>query len=278
MSATAEQTGRAIQEIAEASSGVAEGAERQIRLVGETRAITGEAVELSAQGRRGRPRGRRADHRDRGDRRADQPVGLERGDRGGARRRAGPRLRGRGRGGPQARGVLGQTVAETRTAFEGLATSIAEVSDCVGRIAARDRGGHRGGASRRATRPARSSAAAEQSSASTQQVAASAARSWRAAPASWSRWSGASSSEACRSPCGGYGPPHGDDRHLPVLRGAGPAAARGHRGQGRGAGFPDLWISDPFHPWVDAQGESPLCGRYRRDRGGHAARAGSRPR
>ena len=24
------------------------------------------------------------------------------------------------------------------------------------------------------------------------------------------------------------------------------------------AGFPDLWISDHFHPWVDAQGESPF--------------------
>ena len=38
-----------------------------------------------------------------GDRRADQPAGAERRDRGRPRRRAGPRLRGRRRGGPQAR-------------------------------------------------------------------------------------------------------------------------------------------------------------------------------
>ena len=172
MSATAEQTGRAIQEIAEASSDVALGAERQIGLVAGTRQITSEAVELAA--------------------RADGVV------------REGVALTGEiaaiaeqtnmlalnaaieaARAGEQGRGFAvvaeevrrlaessARTVEQTRAAFEGLAGSITDVSGCVDRIAAatdevtavaEQAGGATGHVS----------AAAEESSASTQQVAAS---------------------------------------------------------------------------------------------------------
>jgi methyl-accepting chemotaxis protein len=172
MSTTAEQTGRAIQEIAEASTGVAEGADRQIRLVSETRAITGEAVELSGKA----------------DGVAREGVALTTEIAAIAEQtnllalnaaieaaRAGEQGRGFAVVAEEVRKLAdasAKTVAETRAAFEGLATSIAEVSDCVGRIAE---------ATEEVTQVAMQagdatgqvSAAAEQSSASTQQVAAS---------------------------------------------------------------------------------------------------------
>ena len=32
------------------------------------------------------------------------------------------------------------------------------------------------------------------------------------------------------------------------------------RPSGRGGGFGSVWISDHFHPWIDAQGRAPSCG------------------
>ena len=172
MSATAEQTGRAIQEIAEASTGVAEGAERQVRLVAEAREVTGEAVGLSAKA----------------DAVAREGVALTTEIGAIAEQtnllalnaaieaaRAGEQGRGFAVVAEEVRKLAessAKTVAETRAAFEGLASSIADVSACVDRIA---------GATAEVTAVAQQagdatgqvSAAAEQSSASTQQVAAS---------------------------------------------------------------------------------------------------------
>ncbi|HET6506825.1 MAG TPA: methyl-accepting chemotaxis protein [Baekduia sp.] len=180
MAATADQTGRAIQEIAEASTGVAEGADRQIRLVVEARAVTGEAVELSS----------------RADGVAHEGVTLTAEIAAIAEQtnllalnaaieaaRAGEQGRGFAVVAEEVRKLAessARTVAQTRQAFEGLAVSIAEVSDCVNRIAS---------ATEEVTLVARQageatghvSAAAEQSSASTQQVAASTAELARSA-------------------------------------------------------------------------------------------------
>ena len=138
MASTSEEAGRAVGEIAQAVTDVAAGAERQVRMVGEARASAEQTAEQAGQARevaqdgmaaaqqasqameavrestgsvteaiRGLAdevgadrRDRRDDHRDR---LADEPAGVERGDRGGPCRGAGPRLRRRGRGGQEAR-------------------------------------------------------------------------------------------------------------------------------------------------------------------------------
>jgi methyl-accepting chemotaxis protein len=172
MSATAEQTGRAIQEIAEASTGVAEGAERQIRLVSGTREVTGEAVELAAK----------ADGVARGGvalttqiAAIAEQTNLLALNAAIEAARAGEQGRGFAVVAEEVRTLAessARTVAETQRAFEGLAASITDVSDCVNRVAAAtdevivvaEQAGDATG---------QVSAAAEQSSASTQQVAAS---------------------------------------------------------------------------------------------------------
>src|SRR3954471_19376090 len=160
MATTSSETGRAVGEIASAVGDVAQGTERQVRMVESVRGAAQDAARMAGggagarggggrggggrdgrgarprprgcRGGRGRrprrhrchergvaqlrgrhrrhPRSRRALRAHRGDRRhdhrhrrADEPARAQRRDRGGPRRRAGPRLRRRRRGGPQAR-------------------------------------------------------------------------------------------------------------------------------------------------------------------------------
>jgi methyl-accepting chemotaxis protein len=78
---------------------------------------------------------------DRRDRVPDEPAGAQRGRRGGARRRRGPRLRGRGRGGARPRAPLGEAAKQTaaliedsvRSVDEGVTTT-REVTDNFGEI------------------------------------------------------------------------------------------------------------------------------------------------
>ncbi len=171
MASTTGQTSNAIAEIARAAGDVADGAQKQVEMVETAQGVTTEAVQLAAKARTVADQGVVLTSRISSIAEQTNLLALNAAIEAA---RAGEQGRGFAVVAEEVRKLAeeaARTVAETRTAFDGLAGSIEDVSGCIDRISSAT-AGVASVASDAGASTQQVSASAQESSAATQQVAA----------------------------------------------------------------------------------------------------------